>query len=739
VTLPNETPSSDSDDDDDDTSTLRPPSNYNEETPRLLTTSADTSLTLTPFQSLPFSSDENLCNNLKELQRKHLLEQQELEREFEAQRQKLILEEEKFKNYICNSKSGDPDQPKESQRKLSMSKPTDLDEMMQNQADEEEEKDDIVAELPKSRSMRQLSDGFSKIRKEQNADDVFKNDPWFQKNLLPQHEIDLSIETTQEIDIDALLGYNADEEIHPRDEPESPVVKQIEDIVWPTTIPDLNISNKVESGLVQQQIQSKPVTNKSKNSFFKFGSSEKSSANKAKKKNQHEDLLSNKEDISESEVKKKKTITTIFQKPTWKSSKSKDKESPPNKLNDQNPVDVSHLLDDEFFIEEYPLPRIDNYPSSNEVTKTFQSDDFEVFSLTDNSFQNGLDHENNQESQEPSSNTIEQQLPMTLLSNQEKESEISLEKDEEKDFVSLEVKKFLSGQSGHLDILGVPLSMPVERDEPKPTEPSKNNQKKKSNGFSAFFSSSSSQIQSRTKGVLEIEPEQKLSSAGKGFTGLFVKRQKSSSNHHPRPVSGPPNDIAHDEPFQDHRQRSKLSNIFASKRDPRAKSLSNIDDKHEIKSTPGSLTHLQQDDEVVNERKDTFPQPFEDITNGRIKIPHDEPSQDGRQRSKLSNIFASKRGPRAKSLSNMNEKQKVKSTPGFLTPLQQDNEASKQKKDKYPQPFQDITNERVKDPPETSSKNIGPEPSSNRQMGRRSGRFRKSAGDSQGKLVKQIY
>lgn len=775
------------DDDDDDSSTIRAPTRFGEDTPRLMPYSADTSSTVTPqFQSLSVPDDY-----LQELRRQHQLEQQQLEREFELQREKLLREQEDIKKRYSVSnlaqlepskpdivQSHDvPDQSILTMRKLSMSKPTDLDEMFQMQADEEEEMNDVVTELRKTKSSKSIL-----IRKDQTPDDVFKNDPWFQKNLnfsSPDNpNIDLSFETTQEIDIDALLGYAEDPpvEVTPRDGTDSPVVKKIEDIVWPTTIPDLN-----PRPLEPVPIQTKSGI-KAKNSFFKFGSSssEKSSGKVKKKIPQVQDnnlfytpKVNGDKEMSQIETenpkdsksKKKNSLSGIFQKPNWKTSKTKVKEplETGSRIGDQNPVDVSHLLDDDFFIEEYSFPRTDNFPE-NEHTKIL-SDDFEVFSLTDNSFQNGLDesilqnntkistasnqdetsYDLNQEKSTLQNNTkiltasshdeanydldgknpdddltfkksddglftienpvvgglqafknpvddlqaIKNPVDGLLITKNPEDEFIpdqSLHVESQQKLVDEEVKKFLEGQA--VPVVG-PLSMPVERDEPKATGPAK----KKSNGFSSFFSSS--QIQSRPKDVAVVSAPKnqppvtvetssaKPTSNHKGFTSLFVKRQKSSSRSRPVSIHQDVDDH-HEEvkPLQDRRQRSKLSSIFASKRGPRAKSLTNITDKHtqvvEAKQhipASGSLTHLQ----------------------------HEVESQSGMNRNPDKVIFA------------------------------------------HPQPipFQDITNERVKHRPLGKSiHEVEPQQQgsgTNRQMGRRSGRFRKSADDSQGILLNFLF
>ena len=127
----------------------------------------------------------------------------------------------------------------------------------------------------------------------QTVEEIFKNDPWFQNpsgssttngpiyaNTLPPVKLDMSHDTTtEEIDIDAILGYpDIPEEQEFEHEMEPPVIRQIEEIIWPKSEPEPVEEVEEESDAGAMNLSDK--SNKKKKTLFSFGGGDK---NKKKK------------------------------------------------------------------------------------------------------------------------------------------------------------------------------------------------------------------------------------------------------------------------------------------------------------------------------------------------------------------------------------------------------------------------------------------------------------------------
>ena len=144
--------------------------------------------------------------------------------------------------------------PKPLQRKLSMSKPTNLDDILRQQQEEEQQQDQLDKGEPKRvETITTFSDTVTST-----TQDVFLNDPWFQSRMLPEFQpkpqskpnqqplhtqpvyanmpsanhpvFAPSHETTQEIDVDAALGFYDDDDI---EEPVNEGVSEVDQIEWP--------------------------------------------------------------------------------------------------------------------------------------------------------------------------------------------------------------------------------------------------------------------------------------------------------------------------------------------------------------------------------------------------------------------------------------------------------------------------------------------------------------------------
>lgn len=252
-------------------------------------------------------------------------------------------------------------------RKLSMSKPTNLDDLIGIQEEDGYDKSDSPAPPPLPKRL-------------QTADDIFQNDPWFQRDLdtvetpIYQNSVPSPIEKTQEIDIDELLGYGKDEpDDHPDSEPQ--VVTQIEEIVWPKSEPVQDEVDESTHDTRSLGSQGGKSSLKIKSGFFRFGSKKKVENGDEYQPDGTEDGLDPvvggagvidiiaqaafDDDIAErrknKKVKKKSGISGMFHTPSWKSSKKTSRESigdPPPRVSGS--ADVTHLLDDGFGIEDSP-------------------------------------------------------------------------------------------------------------------------------------------------------------------------------------------------------------------------------------------------------------------------------------------------------------------------------------------------------------------------------------------------
>ena len=194
--------------------------------------------------------------------------------------------------------------------------------------------------------------------------------------------------------------------------------------------------------------------------------------------------------------------------------------------------------------------------------------------------------------------------------------------DERRESTTADEAKFTSDETGNEDDQEKVVHLPVEMDEPEPTEPIRGRPKttrKKSvgSGFAGLFSSSRPSSRTRSgkrEQDIEREPEGETAapeteeqerpfenrrrSDSKGLGGLFAS--KRNKPRRPRPVSGPPAGAARDdeaqrdefkpEPEQEtqeeptrllRKQRSTgLSGfLFSSRRGPSAKSTGNLADR----------------------------------------------------------------------------------------------------------------------------------------------------------------
>lgn len=249
-------------------------------------------------------------------------------------------------------------------RKLSMSKPTNIDDI-----------DEGVKKLqPIQKSLDQ--------RKVQTADDVFRNDPWFQKEMqskLPMLNLQMTDDSTQEIDLDEELENGGNYEDN-----EPLTCRQIEEIIWPKSEHE---SDEDDESMEAMPTQPKPGIN-FKAAFLKLGdmniskkidlgTKRKSQENKpvpdpVEFEDQEIVMNENKVPKDESSGHKKIGFVGILKRPSWKISKNVKKAPVEETKTDY--LDDSNLVEDREAVDREPIEmsQIENQQEVPEIVEVVQ-------------------------------------------------------------------------------------------------------------------------------------------------------------------------------------------------------------------------------------------------------------------------------------------------------------------------------------------------------------------------------
>ena len=162
--------------------------------------------------------------------------------------------------------------------------------LQQQNQDEERRRKQMAANANRARGA-----GPPLPARSQTADEIFKNDPWFQNpadlnsspiyaNTLPPVKLDVSMDTTtDEIDIDAVLGYpDIAEEPELEHEMDQPVIRQIEEIIWPKSEPE-PAEDEEEEGETSFSSHGKGSGKKKPLGFFNFAADKSKKQKKGKR------------------------------------------------------------------------------------------------------------------------------------------------------------------------------------------------------------------------------------------------------------------------------------------------------------------------------------------------------------------------------------------------------------------------------------------------------------------------
>jgi hypothetical protein len=345
------------------------------------------------------------------------------------------------------------------------------------------------------------------------------------------------------------------------------------------------------------------------------------------------------------------------------------------------------------------------------------------------------------------------------------------------------------------------VSLPVEMEEPEPTVPIRGRPKtarKKSGGSGLAGLFSSSRPSSKTRNSKRDEPREAPESDEQaeperheelerpfanrrqsGFGGLFASKRKQPNKQRPRPISGPPAGIRHDEdeyanqpqmeqayeepepqslPLR--KQRSTgFSGLFASKRGPSTKSMGNLADRRKesgsrereeeeekpsYNNSTSSLSRAKrekgfgamfgapktrQSGRKPMPRSTTFPLQNQQQVDDQPQSMQQSPKQQHKQQSPQQALLqqSPRQAPRVQESPRISEDRR----PPLPLPAEPVNQYSPTPKSVDSAVYDQI--EIVNDeqtPPRHEAVRSGPPADPNRQLGRRSGRFRRPQDDS---------
>ena len=334
------------------------------------------------------------------------------------------------------------------------------------------------------------------------------------------------------------------------------------------------------------------------------------------------------------------------------------------------------------------------------------------------------------------------------------------------------------------------VSLPVEMEEPEPTEPIRGRPKtarKKSggSGLAGLFSSSrpSSRTRSGNKREPEVqetyEPEEQPEPEheeerpfdnrrpqAKGFGGLFASKRNKTQRPRPRPLSGPPAGIRQDDdepqteqepeepapPMPLRKQRGpSFSNLFSSRRGPSTKSTGNLADrrrepeeeqpeeeeKPSYNNSTSSLSRAKRDKgfgamfgapkirmsgRKPMTRSTTFPLAPQQPQQQQQQQDDYEDEQPTPQQQRQQPL---RQQPKVQESPQLSESRSEDRRPPLPLPKEQVNQYSPTPKQQDSMVYDQI--EIVHEPPQPRQEELRPEPprDPNRQVGRRSGRFRR--------------